>query len=91
MPLSRSDETPKDGAGPIERQHAAGDLPMTMIDVARRAGVSSMTVSRVINSRRGVSDPVRKHVKAVIAEVGYSPNPAARALSGRRGSTGSGD
>jgi LacI family transcriptional regulator len=86
MPLSRSEEAQEYSVGPILRKRAAGALPMTMSDVARRAGVSPMTVSRVINGRQGVSDPVRAHVKAVIADVGYSPNLAARALSGRRGS-----
>ena len=54
---------------------------MTMIDVARRAGVSPMTVSRVINGREGVSAAVRAYVQSIIAEVDYSPNLAARALS----------
>jgi LacI family transcriptional regulator len=53
-----------------------------MDDVARHAGVSAMTVSRVINREPKVSDAMRERVEAAIAELGYSPNEAARALAG---------
>jgi alanine racemase len=46
-------------------------------DVARRAGVSEATVSRVINAKPGVSDHTRADVLAVLAELGYEP-PALR-------------
>ncbi|GMA33365.1 LacI family DNA-binding transcriptional regulator [Litorihabitans aurantiacus] len=55
-----------------------------MTEIARRAGVSQKTVSRVVNAEPNVSDDVRRRVQAVIEEVGYRPNHAARALVTRR-------
>jgi LacI family transcriptional regulator len=52
----------------------------TIIDVAARAGVSAMTVSRVINGRDGVHPDTRAAVEAAIAALSYTPNPAARTL-----------
>ncbi len=52
----------------------------TVIDVAARAGVSAMTVSRVINGRSGVSQATREAVERAIAELSYVPNVAARSL-----------
>ncbi|MGB7549262.1 MAG: LacI family DNA-binding transcriptional regulator [Terracidiphilus sp.] len=52
--------------------------------VAKRAGVSPATVSRVTNGRSSVDKRLAKKVRAAIEELGYSPNPQARALvSGR--------
>lgn len=56
----------------------------TINDVARLAGVSKKTVSRVINRSPLLKEATRKKVEAVIAELGYSPNPQARALALRR-------
>jgi LacI family transcriptional regulator len=56
---------------------------ITIKDVAERAGVSAMTVSRVLNKRPDVSDKTRQIVKNVIEELGYAPNMAARGLKGR--------
>src|SRR5258708_9373340 len=55
---------------------------ITIHDVARHAGVSSMTVSRVINGHKYVSTATSDKVNAVIAELNYSPNLAARGLHG---------
>ncbi|TMR15910.1 LacI family transcriptional regulator [Nonomuraea turkmeniaca] len=52
----------------------------TSTDVARRAGVSQKTVSRVMNGEPYVSADVRERVLAVARELGYRPNTAARAL-----------
>jgi LacI family transcriptional regulator len=52
----------------------------TLDDVARTAGVSMMTVSRVINNTGRISDETRSHVFQVIEQLGYRPNRAARAL-----------
>lgn len=57
---------------------------MNLEDIARRAGVSRSTVSRVINNEPYVSARTRAKVMAVIQEVGYAPNPAARMLVTRR-------
>jgi len=52
----------------------------TIIDVAARAGVSPMTVSRVINGRPGVDPSTRQSVQQAIVALGYQPNLAARSL-----------
>lgn len=52
----------------------------TLEDVARRAGVSKSTVSRVINAEPRVRAEVVDRVREVIAELGYVPNQAARQL-----------
>jgi DNA-binding LacI/PurR family transcriptional regulator len=54
-------------------------------DVARAAGVSPMTVSRVVNGQAGVSDETRRRVLEAISELGYRPSRAARELSRGRG------
>ncbi|MDT0345336.1 LacI family DNA-binding transcriptional regulator [Streptomyces litchfieldiae] len=51
-----------------------------MADVARLAGVSSQTVSRVSNGHPGVVETTRQQVLAAMKELGYRPNSAARAL-----------
>ena len=57
---------------------------MNLEDIARLAGVSRSTVSRVINDDPRVSKAVRARVKAIIAEHNYHPNAAARSLASRR-------
>lgn len=52
----------------------------TATDVARLAGVSQMTVSRVINNDTKVRDKTREAVQKAIGELGYEPNKAARSL-----------
>src|SRR5579871_4437394 len=56
----------------------------TIIDVARGARVSPMTVSRVINGNSRVRATTRARVEAVVAALKFVPNPAARSLSGAR-------
>lgn len=56
----------------------------TINDVARLAGVSKKTVSRVINRSPLLNDDTRDRVQAVIKDLGYIPNPQARALALRR-------
>ena len=53
-------------------------------DVARRAKVSIGTVSRVLNESPQVTVATRRNVKRAINELGYSPNPSARALRSNR-------
>jgi LacI family transcriptional regulator len=57
---------------------------ITLEDVARIAGVSRATVSRVINSPSAVKPAVRERVEQVILEIGYQPNLAARSLASSR-------
>jgi LacI family transcriptional regulator len=54
---------------------------VTIHDVARHAGVSPMTVSRVINAETNVREETRERVNASIAALRYSPNLAARSLA----------
>ena len=58
-----------------------------MADVAGRAGVSVMTVSRVLNGFPGVAEDTRQRVEEAVAALGYRANPAARVLAGGRSRT----
>lgn len=57
---------------------------LTINDVARLADVSKKTVSRVINKSPLLSDKTRDHVQKIIKDMGFVPNPQARALALRR-------
>lgn len=59
----------------------------TIHDVAKKAGVAPITVSRVINNSGYVSDKVRDTVNAAIEELGYVPNVIARSLKSKRTTT----
>ncbi len=59
----------------------------TIRDVARAAGVSPMTVSRVINESARVRPETRKQVEAAITSLGYVPNNLARGLTRQKTST----
>ncbi len=53
---------------------------MNIYDIAKKAGVSASTVSRVINNKPGVRLKTRKKVKQLLTEYNYSPNETARGL-----------
>lgn len=57
--------------------------PPTIYDVARVAGVSIASVSRVLNGRRNPRPETRDRVQRAVAELGFIPDGAARALSAR--------
>jgi DNA-binding LacI/PurR family transcriptional regulator len=54
----------------------------TIADIAQRAGVSKGAVSYALNGQPGVSDATRQRIVAIAREIGFSPNNAARTLSG---------
>lgn len=66
------------------KQRNGGITTSRMRDVARKAGVSVMTVSRALNEPDKVSKEMRQRVSAVVEEIGYVPNRLARSLSSNR-------
>lgn len=68
------------------RRKTANKRP-SMFEVAKLAGVSHQTVSRVINHSPDVSDATRERVQKAIDELGYRPSNSARALASRRSRT----
>ncbi|MFL6125959.1 LacI family DNA-binding transcriptional regulator [Actinophytocola sp.] len=60
--------------------------PVTLVALARAAGVSKTTASDALRNSGRVSERTRQHVVSVANRLGYSPNPSARSL--RRASTG---
>ncbi|RRN63258.1 LacI family DNA-binding transcriptional regulator [Caulobacter sp. 602-1] len=77
---SSSPEASMEGGSGVE----GGRKRATINDIARLAGVSKKTVSRVINQSPFVRDETRERIEAVIAEWGYAPDPQARGLAFRR-------
>ena len=59
-------------------------IPPTLEDVARVAGVSRATVSRVVNGIRNVDQGIQEAVRRAIETTGYTPNRVARSLVTRR-------
>jgi LacI family transcriptional regulator len=71
--MVKSDKNRWNGVGMSQRRP-------TMHDVARAAGVSPATVSRVVNNERYIREETRAAVERAIAELGFQRNEAARAL-----------
>lgn len=59
-------------------------MPTTLKHVAKQAGVSLMTVSRVINGKNSVTEETRQHVLRVVDELGYVPHLQAQRLASGR-------
>ena len=59
-------------------------MSVTLRDVARTAGVSVKTVSRVVNNQGEISEETRQRIKSVVREMGYRPNLVARGLVTQR-------
>jgi hypothetical protein len=57
--------------------------PVTIVEVAKAAGVSSMTVSCAINNRPGVSPQNKRRILAIVEKMGYRPNLGAQAMRKR--------
>lgn len=70
---------------PTRRRSSSGRVSMAM--VAARAGVSGQTVSRVVNDSPRVDPATRERVEQAMAELGYRPHRAARALRTGRSQT----
>jgi LacI family transcriptional regulator len=79
-PIARAGAT-RDGGAPAGP--APGQLP-TIYDVARVAGLSIASVSRVLNGQRNPRPETRHRVLQAVAELGFVPDSAARALSARQ-------
>ena len=62
-------------------------MSVTIYDVAREAGVSMATVSRVVNGNPNVKPATRKKVLEVIERLGYRPNAVARGLASKKTTT----
>jgi len=62
-------------------------MPVTIYDVAREAGVSMATVSRVVNGNPNVKPMTRKKVLGAIERLGYRPNAVARGLASKKTTT----
>lgn len=73
----------------MRRQSTAADgqRRATVTDVARQAGVSTATVSRVMNRNYPVAEATRARVEAAMRDLGYVVNAHARALAGVSGRT----
>ena len=67
---------PAEGARSPDQGRAAN-----IRDVARRAGVSHQTVSRVINNHTSVRESTRQRVQRAVEQLSYRPSAAARALT----------
>lgn len=59
-------------------------MPVTVKDIAKKAGVSHSTVSRALHSNPLISDKTTERIRKIAVEMGYSPSAAARALKTKR-------
>lgn len=59
--------------------------PVRLCDVARAAGVSTATVSMVVNNNPRISPATQRRVRRAVERLGYQPSHAAQVLSGKRG------
>ncbi|MBA6438005.1 LacI family DNA-binding transcriptional regulator [Streptomyces sp. GMR22] len=81
---------PEDQAGGprrVRRRRATAGGGAVMADVARRAGVSGQTVSRVLNDHPRVRPETRERVREAMRELGYRPTASARTLASGRSRT----
>ena len=85
--LDESANTSRTGSGPIGGAETTKARPAVMADVARLAGVSHQTVSRVLNDTDGVRPETRERVLAAMRMLNYRPNLGARALATGRSKT----
>src|SRR4029453_2395866 len=79
-----ADPGARQGAGPRATPPRAGGGGRTIMEVARRAGVSKGAVSFALNDRPGVAPQTRDRILAAARELGWQPSTRARALSRSR-------
>jgi DNA-binding LacI/PurR family transcriptional regulator len=79
-----SSRAPIRAAVPKPRRRPPSSSPIRLADIAREAGVSTATVSRVINNVSYVSDAIRERVLALVRARDYYPNAHARSLASGR-------
>jgi len=77
----RSNRTEEEPVGKAMKSVRRKGRAVTIDEVAAHAGVSPMTVSRVINGHGGVRDATRERVMRTVRELGYRPNLAASSLA----------
>ncbi|MFE4252356.1 LacI family DNA-binding transcriptional regulator [Streptomyces sp. NPDC056910] len=85
MTTSRTSDATGRKSDTTGRKGAAGRRRVTITDVGTAAGVSTSTVSRVLNGTARVDPDLVARVQGAVAELGYRPNAAARGLA--RGET----
>ena len=73
-----------DERGSVKVPRGRNDAPVKLEEVAKEAGVSPSTVSRIMNGTASVSEAKKKAVDDAIAKLGFVPNPVARGLAGGR-------
>ena len=78
QPPARRKRSPSTASG------ATGSGPVTLGMVAKAAGVSPSTVSRILNGTATVSPEKREAIDEAIRTLGFRPNPVARGLAGGR-------
>ncbi len=79
-----NDAPPGDGAKQPARAARGHGARIKLADVAREAGVSTASVSRVLNNNTRVNADIRTRVANAVSRLGYTPNSAARALASQR-------
>lgn len=80
----KAPEAPLEGESGSLRGKRDRGARIKLSDVAREAGVSTASVSRVLNRDLRVNPRIREQVQAAIERLGYTPNSAARALASRK-------
>lgn len=80
-----ADEAERPSGKGTGAQRQRGDNPrIKLSDVAREAGVSTASVSRVLNNDMRVNRDIKARVEAAVLRLGYRPNSAARALASKK-------
>ncbi len=81
LPSGGATSSPQDRTGVLPTASSRGWQRPSIYDVARHAGVSHMTVSRVLNDQPHIRETTRRHVLRAMDELNYTPSSIARALA----------